>query len=156
MVYSSFSDRVDGYGLDSDLALAFLWSVVFLFPLPTETVFFDPHLCENETRRHKVENINNSGKTPCRHAKRFDERVQVVFTMYEKSLCRGPEAPSGNLLIVCVSRYALYISLRLCLRKCLCVLFPFIQDHISSPLRFVCESSRRDCEIEVDTENSLK
>lgn len=40
VVYSSFSDRVDGYGLDIDLALAFLWSVVFLFPLPTETVFF--------------------------------------------------------------------------------------------------------------------
>lgn len=37
-MYSSFSDRVDGYGLDSDLALAFPWSVVFLFPLPTETV----------------------------------------------------------------------------------------------------------------------
>lgn len=110
---------------------------------------------KNETRRHKVENINNSGKTPCRHSKRFNKGARVVFTMCEKSLSRGPEAPSGNLLIVCVSRYTLYIFMSMFAQVSLCDFSPH-QDHISSPPRFVCESSHRDCEIEVDTENSLK
>lgn len=97
----------------------------FYFHYPLKQCFFFVYSYAKTRLGVKVENINNSGKTPCRHAKRFNKGARVVFTMCEKSLSRGPEAASGNLLIVCVSRYTLFIFMSMFAQVSLCAFSPY-------------------------------